>query len=104
MRVRITATSIWCSDDHEKLINTYPCLLNYGYEVEKEQNPVHEWIRNEAGLHIKQETDKVLISYTHYIHIDTIEQLVQLIGDVKDEAASVVMTEDSIEIYDDWRE
>ena len=103
MKFRITATSVWWQE-HEKLIEEYPILSNYGYELEEKQIPVSGcWIKDENGKRIWQTTDKTRPIYTPYIHIDTLEQLVEFIKALED-CGTIVMTEDEIEIYDGYRE
>ena len=106
MKFRITATSIW-SDEHKRLLEDYPILSEYGYEVEEKRVPVGGcWIRDENGKRIWQTTDETRPSYTPYINIDTLEHLVEFIKGLKTsyEVHEIVLTEDEIEIYDYYRE
>ena len=105
MKFRITATSIWSYNEYEQLIKDYPSLLNYGFEVEEKQVPVGGcWTRDENDNRIWQTTDQTRSSYTPYIYVDSLEQLIELIKNLEDDVRTIVLTEDEIEIYDGYRE
>lgn len=105
MKFRITATSIWSWSDYDELIEKYPSLLNYGFEVEEKQVPVSGcWTRDENGNSIWQETDRTRSSFTPYIYVDSLEQLIELIENLEDDVRTIVLTEYEIEIYDGYRE
>lgn len=99
MKFKITATSSVYGDP-EKLIEGYPCLENFGYELEEYEELKRYYIRDENGRRIKMEYG-IETKYTPYVRIDSIEQLVEL---TKAVGNPLVFSEDEIEIYDSYRE
>ena len=103
MKFRIYS-SFYCMDNEiDELLDDYPVLKNYGFEVIKETRTGRRVTR------IKDENEKPMVQetpYTYeikkvYVNIDTLEQLMSLIKDVN---CHVIVDEDTIEIYDSYRE
>jgi len=101
--MRFKIESSWYYDTYEQLIKKYPCLKDFGFEVEKKNIVRFEKIKDEEGEILKQEYEKSI--YTPYIYIYGLEELRRLRESVHhcliidwdgDEA--------SIEIYDGYRE
>ena len=89
MRFGIAAVSVW-RDEPEQLIESYPCLNDYGYKLERIRHP---YISH---------SERPVAS----IDVDSMEQLVELI-DVLDQ--SIIISKNDvfgyeIEIYDDYME
>ena len=98
MKCRITSTEHW--NIYPKLLEEYPCLSNYAFEVEQFGEPARTRIQDENGRSVWQEFTR--ITRTIYVHIDTMEDLVRLANDVNTEL--VIGKDGSIEIYDGYRE
>lgn len=107
MKFKITATSVWLSTD---VIVKYPCLMKFGYEMVTEHVPSKCMIRDEFGKPIEFVNGERTFN-TPFIHINTIEQLMELINAVENDeyfsCGVVVSMNDGIpeiEIYDSYRE
>lgn len=101
MKFRISATSIW-KDEDVKLIEEYPCLKEFGYTVEPKNKTHKTAILDENGNLIYQDTPYV--DKTPYIHINNIEELMNLMRLTGHEIVVDNEYENSIEIYDGYRE
>ena len=105
MKFRIDATSIPIGPAygcHEKLLKEFPCLSKFGLEIVGEEiNAGGQWIRDENNNRIWQPSNRKKIFYAPYVTIDTVEQLIELINSVEN---PIVVTSDTIEIYDTYRE
>lgn len=94
-------SSYWCLDSEvDKVVDKFPCLKDFGLELVDEQEPVYTRIRDETGKFIRQ-VDTTKTKTRAYITIDTIEQLLEL---EKASGHALIVTQDEIEIYDDYRE
>lgn len=106
MRFRIEATSIWSNATaHEKLIKEYPCLQNFGYEVETTTKIKKTWINDECGNRIWQKGPETIV-HTPYVNLNSLEDLNRLYEAV---ANPLIYSGDisdypTIEIYDGFRE
>lgn len=87
MKFKITASSLW-STETDKLLKEYPCLHDFGYEVE--ETTEYSFYHN---LNYPKKTA--------YIHINSLEELVKFKQAVD---KIIIFDEDEIEIYDAWRE
>ena len=97
MKFKIEASSVrW---DGYEMLSKYPALTNFGYKVEEVTKIRNIPIRDEDNKRIFQPTPTII--KTPYITIDSLEQLIEL-HKVVDE--SLIITSDSIEIYDSYRE
>ena len=90
MKFKIEAVSVWeyhKLDKFKKLIERYPCLNDIGFEIEK-------YITNEGVLY-----------YEAFVHIDSLDQLLELSKQVDEELIiHHNFGEPRIEIYDGHRE
>ena len=86
----------------EEMIEHYPCLANFGLEVEKKEEPKHCRILDENGNPLIFEYGNN-ITYIPYITIHDIGTLIKLTKAVGHE---IVFNgeENLIEIYDGYRE
>ena len=95
--------SDWVYDEEKqnaKLIKEYPCLKEYGFELEKIVTKyTRGTVQDDEGNTLEVERCKV--SYKPYIIINSLEELMKFIKDVDNE---LVIREDYIEIYDGYRE
>lgn len=100
MQFRIWSSN-WCLDSEvDKLVDGYPCLKDFGLALIDEIVPQYTRIRDETGKFILQ-VDNTKTKTRAYINIDTIEQLLEL---EKASGNALIVTQDTIEIYDDYRE
>lgn len=102
MQFKIRATSVLETDyskPGEKLIATYPWLKDFGFEYRNVGTYRIERIHDETGRVIEQRIPRPW--YEAYVTIDTLEQLIAL---QKAAVNDLVINEDAIEIYDDYRE
>lgn len=102
MRFRIEAT--YC-DGHIELIEEYPCLHNFNYEVETRSKTIVSWVRDENGNRIKQERPGG-VEYIPFITINSLEDLNLLCNAVANPLVygNRFSDEPTIEIYDGYRE
>lgn len=102
MRFKIESSSYF--DTNDELLEEYPCLKDFGFEVEKKTIVRFEKIKDDKGKILKQEYEKPI--YTPYIYIYGLEELRQLRKSVKHCLIIDWDDEDeaSIEIYDGYRE
>ena len=102
MKCKINSTEYW--NNHQKLLEKYPCLSNYKFEVEETGEPARARIHDENGMPYWQEFTR--ITRTAYIHVDTVEELVQLANETNNELVNglIIGKDGSIEIYDTYRE
>lgn len=107
MKFKITATSIW---NDEEIIEKYPCLMKFGYEVLTEYVPITHKIRDEGGFLIDYINGTRAVN-TPIVHIKTLEDIMGLINmlTLTNEChTSVIISNDrdipKIEIYDTYRE
>lgn len=99
MQFRIWSSN-WCLDSEvDKLVDGYPCLKDFGLELIDRIEPQYTLIRDETGNFIHHFGDVEI--KCAYINIDTIEQLLEL---EKASGSALIVTQDTIEIYDDYRE
>ena len=96
MKFRITSTEIYS----DSIIQAYPCLNDYAFEVEEVAFPSRSRIRDENGRPMYQSFTQIV--RTPYIHINTIEDLIRLATDVNNEL--IIDKSGVIEIYDGYRE
>lgn len=84
----------------QKLIEEYPCLKGFGFEIVKYEEPRRRiyWDGYGHRIHEIVGTDTL---YKACVTIDTIEQLMALQSACEE---SLIITEDEIEIYDGYRE
>lgn len=102
MQFKIRATSV-CEWDRFKLgeeliITKYPWLKDFGFEYRNVGTYRIERIHDETGRVIEQRIPRPW--YEAYITIDTLEQLIAL---QKAAGLDLIINEDAIEIYDDYR-
>ena len=85
---------------NKKLIETYPCLNNFCYTEKEIKRPRIELIKDENG-------EKMWQNFGYWndiipqIQINSFEDIMKLIQEV---GAPLIIDNDSIEIYDGWRE
>lgn len=102
MLYRIRATSTWgIEDKYEELLKEYPCLTDFGFQKVPESMPTGCWIFDENGYAKLWQEGPPKIVYYPAIEINTLEDLTRLHKAVHQE---LIFSEDSIEIYDTWRE
>ncbi len=102
MLYRITATSVWCGEnEYDKLLEEYPCLTDFGLQKVAESTPTGQWIFDENGYAKLWQEGPPKITYYPAIELNTLEDLTRLYKAVDKE---LIFSEDSIEIYDSWRE
>ena len=101
MRFKIESSSI--GYDGNKIIEHYPFLKDFGFEIEKKTYTAFETIRDDEGKSLKQEYEKPI--YTPYVYIYGLEELKHIVEHTEvpliidwDEGQGI------IEIYDGWRE
>lgn len=95
-RIRATSCEWWTEDVYEELLEEYPCLTDFGFQKVPESISTGSWVRDEYGLAILwQEGPPKTVYYP------AIEDLTKLHKAVNQE---LIFSEDSIEIYDSWRE
>lgn len=107
MKFLISATSIY-SDQTHRLLENYPFLRDYNFEIKELKRPKIRWIRDEKGKLIKQFEEGKFDTYCRaYINVDDLQSLLELLK----KAGDLVLTESTkddadfeIEIYDDYRE
>ena len=99
MKFRISS-AVWYEID--SIIENYPCLLNFGFEIEKTEKPKICKIRDENGKHIEFEYGSKT-EYTPYIHLEKIEDVISLSKAVKHDLI-VSSEQNSIMIYDGYIE
>lgn len=99
MKFQIASVDVW--KNAQKLIEKYPCLSDYTFEVEETSFSSVSRIHDENGRLIYQPFTQVV--RTPYIHVDTIEDLVKLAYSV-DNPLIIHNNTGVIEIYDDYRE
>ena len=92
-----------CKDE---LLERYPCLKDFGFEIEEKTREVTVRTRDENGNMVKQ--TKFLTNHIAYIHISSLEELVALNAAVKKPLTFNTVDDcdhdNSIEIYDGYRE
>jgi hypothetical protein len=100
MKFRIWSTEHWNIND---IIEHYPCLTKFGFDVEKEISPKKVLIRdeNDKPMEFEYGCD---VYYTPYVHISTLEELLALRAEVECELIIMDNGEPAIEIYDGYRE
>lgn len=101
MRFEIESSCYY--DTNDELLEEYPCLKDYGFEVEKKVYVKTTKIRDDEGNILEQEYEKPV--YTPYIYIYGLEELKNLTKSVH--APLIVSWVDdhgTIEIYDGYRE
>ena len=85
---------------NNKLIETYPCLNNFCYTEKEIKRPRIELIKDENGERMWQNfgywNDNI-----PQIQINSFEDIMKLNQEV---GAPLIIDNDSIEIYDGWRE
>ena len=92
---------------HEKLLERYPCLSDFGYIVEAEEKHRNVPIKDENGTRIYQVVRDTV--FTPYILLDSLDDLDRL---TKACGCPLIYSDEtndyrgvrSIEIYDDYRE
>lgn len=99
VRFRVTSSGAW--GDDQATISNYPCLKDYGLEVEKIKIPITRRIRDEKGNWINFETGKYRVQEKSYITINDLNELMKFIKDCE---SCVIVSDDEIEIYDSYRE
>ena len=101
MRFRIQTTAYGTS---ETMLNRYPILRDFGFEIEKKVYPKITKIKDEKGEELTFKHDHKTV-YTPYIYIYGLDELMKLIRGV---GVELVINKDEngglIEIYDTWRE
>ena len=102
MLYRLRATSLrFCEDEYKKLLEEYPCLANFDFKESPESVPTGSWIKDKDGnCTVWQEGPPETVYYPS-IKINTLEELCELHKAVD---KYLIFSEDTIEIYDDWRE
>lgn len=99
MKFKIESTN-W--DATEKMIEQYPCLANFGLEIEKKEEPKYCKIKDENGKPLLFEYGTKM-TYTPYIDINNIDTLVEFTKAV--DCCIIFDGRDAtIEIYDGYRE
>lgn len=96
MKYQITSVN-W--GNSKGLIEHYPCLTNFGFEIDHKIVPKDVYIRDENGDRIKYEEGE-RVETTCYVNINDLEELQKLSKAVKN---PLVMSEDKepvIEICD----
>lgn len=103
MKFRIFSSGYCLDREFDKFLSKYPVLEKYGLEIEEfdQRRKRYVTVTDENGMEMRQ-----MMPYTFHVKranvtIDTLEQLMDIIKDV---GHSVVVNEDSIEIYDGYRE
>lgn len=101
MRFKIESSSYF--DTNEELLEEYPCLKDFGFEIEKKVYIKTTKIRDDEGNILEQEYEKPI--FTPYIYIYGLEELRQLRNSTK-HCLIIDWNDDeaSIEIYDGYRE
>ena len=106
MRFNIYASSQWSSDP-KGLIEQYPCLNDYNFEIveyEKEFER-YSWIRDENGERIRLTRIEKIKVTEGYVTVDSLDQLMKLICSIDE---PIIVDKDvenpNIEIYDTYRE
>lgn len=98
MLYEISSTGVWRRPDY--LIEEYPCLKDFGFEVKEIEETYKGRIRDENGFPLYQPMTRIV--KIPYINIDTIEQLHKLMEAVDEPL--VIEKDGTIEIYDSYRE
>ena len=109
MRFRIDSTSYY---EPGELVANYPNLLKHDLEVKKETIYYDVPIKDENGKTIWQQNAGNRSVEYHYVTIDSLEDLVDLLDDVRESnswvSGLIISKNDrnicSIEIYDGYRE
>lgn len=106
MKFKISATSIY-SDQAHRLVEDYPFLRDYNFEIKEIQYPIKRIIRDENGKPIVCDTGKYGNRLAAYIEVSDLQSLLELLK----KAGDLVLMESTegdadfeIEIYDDYRE
>ena len=97
MKIKIISTYY---NNIEKLVEKYPCLKDFGFEVVEYEEPLKTWTWDENGKRILQIYGKKIIREP-YVTIESLERLLELRFAVDE---PLIITEDEIEIYDGYRE
>lgn len=74
MRIKIEST-VWT--EIGELITHYPCLQDFGFEIERKEHPTHITIKDRDGNNVTYECS-CTVSHTPYIQISTIEDFFKL--------------------------
>lgn len=103
MKFRIRATDIY--PDDSRIIDKYPALKEYGFEVVEERKTANKVARitDENGNLITQERPCSWIVKKAFIRINSLEELLELRKDV-DNDIIIYRESNTIEIYDGYRE
>lgn len=99
MKYKIYTTGNWWDED--ELLEDYPCLKNYGFEVGTESYERKRKIKDEAGVYIEQVDTVTRTAF--YITINSLEELTRLCEEL-DEPIIIDCEGTAIEIYDSYRE
>lgn len=92
---------------HDKLLECYPCLNDFGYTVEEEERHLNVPIRDENGARIVQVVrDTVFIPYIFLDNLDDLDRLSRACDCplIYCNETTDYRGRASIEIYDDYRE
>ena len=95
MKFKIVSTDYY--DENEKIIKKYPCLKDFGFEIEKYEAPVIDFDYKSREF----KTIGTVTKYRTYLTINSLERLIELETAVE---YPLIITEDEIEIYDSYRE
>lgn len=86
----------------DEMMERYPCLVNFGLEIEKKEEPKYHRIKDENGKPLIFEYGNK-VTYIPYIQIDDLDTLIKF---TKAVSHKIVFDgeENLIEIYDGYRE
>lgn len=103
MKFEIMATR--CYGEAEEIIERYPILKQYGFEVveEREIRTKTVKITDENGRPMHQKVPYEYVDKKAYIQINSLEEILDLRKDV-DEYIIIYNDSNTIEIYDGYRE
>lgn len=102
MLYKISSSAIWSSDKDEEselLLSEYPCLKDFGWRLVEYVDVEYTRIRDENGEWISQHIPTT--RHRPYIEINSLEELQKLQATIEH---PLIIDEDEIEIYDDYRE
>lgn len=100
MKYKITSV-IWY--EPKDLIAHYPCLIDFGFEIDHKLVPEDIYIGDENGKPIKYTTGET-VKTTCYVNINDLGELQKLSEAVKNPLVMFEGKEPIIEIYDGYRE
>lgn len=100
-RIRATSCTWGNTNEDEELLEEYPCLTEFGFQKVAESIPTGSWIFDENGMAKLWQEGPPKTVYYPAIKINSLEDLTRLYKAVNKE---LIFSEDSIEIYDTWRE